>query len=99
LNTTDEDPENNISDKEGDKVPEVMVDDSGHPILSTCDLANLKMQQDVVREIFTKAYSAFICFVSYNMLIIIRESCPGQKGPCPLAGAGQARGAVRVSGS
>jgi hypothetical protein len=37
------------------------VDASGHPILPTCHAADLKSQQDVVRDIFTKAYSKF-CF-------------------------------------
>lgn len=40
-------------------MPEVMVDVLGHPILPTCHAARLKSQQDVVREIFTKAYSMF----------------------------------------
>ena len=48
-----------MSDEEEDEIPEVMVDVLGHPILPTCHAARLKSQQDVVREIFTKAYSMF----------------------------------------
>ena len=35
------------------------MDKSGHPILPTCDVVHLKPKQDVVREVFTKAYSKF----------------------------------------
>jgi hypothetical protein len=35
------------------------VDASGHPILPTCNAVDLKSWQDVVRDIFTKAYSKF----------------------------------------
>lgn len=38
------------------------MDASRHPILPTCDIVNLKSRQDVVREIFTKAYSKFSLF-------------------------------------
>ena len=48
----------NKSDKE-DEVLEVAVDISGHPILPSCRTVPLKLRQDVVREIFTKAYSKF----------------------------------------
>jgi hypothetical protein len=44
---------------EEEEVPEVMVDALGHPILPTRHVVTLKSRQDVVREVFTKAYSKF----------------------------------------
>lgn len=47
------------SDGEEEEVPEVMVDVLGHSILPMHHIVHLKLRQDVVREIFTKAYSKF----------------------------------------
>lgn len=35
------------------------MDDLGHPILPTSLPTHLKSQQDIVRDIFTKAYSKY----------------------------------------
>jgi len=44
-----------------------MVDELGHPILLAYPAVQLKSLQDIVHEIFTKAYSKFI----FSYLIII----------------------------
>jgi hypothetical protein len=44
---------------EEEEVLEVMVDASGHPILPTRHVVTLKSRQDVVCEVFMKAYSKF----------------------------------------
>ncbi|KAG8219311.1 hypothetical protein J3R82DRAFT_183 [Butyriboletus roseoflavus] len=48
--------ENESSSDKKEEVPEVAVDDLGHPILLTCHAIQLKSWQDVVCDIFTKAY-------------------------------------------
>jgi uncharacterized protein YcgL (UPF0745 family) len=56
---TDEALETPSNKEEEDEVPEVMVDVLGNPILPTSLPKNLRSQQDLVREMFTKAYSKF----------------------------------------
>ena len=52
--------EKSSSDKvDEEDIPEVKVDVLGHPILPMCNVVALKSRQDVVREIFTKAYGMF----------------------------------------
>ena len=63
------------------------MDASGHPILPTSHPADLKSQQVVVRDIFTKAYSKFriYCYTTINILIVASESHKPQEGPRSLA--------------
>ena len=63
------------------------MDASGHPILLTSHPADLKSQQVVVRDIFTKAYSKFriSCYTTINILIVASKSHKPQEGPRSLA--------------
>ena len=54
-------------EEEEEEVPEVQVDELGHPLLPTCNAVDLKSRQVVVHEIFTKAYGKF----NFSYLTII----------------------------
>jgi hypothetical protein len=58
-NATDEASEEERSLSDEEEVTEVMVDVSGHPMLPARYVVDLKTRQDIVREIFTKAYCKF----------------------------------------
>ena len=66
INAIDEAEEKSPFNKgDEEELPEVMVDMLGHPILPIHPITNLRAQQDVVREIFTKAYSKLnLCCVT-----------------------------------
>ena len=63
-----------LDEEDNEKVPEVEVDVSGHPILPARP-AGAKLQQALVRTIFAKAYCRFnfFFFVNYDILIITSE--------------------------
>ena len=52
------DKDKNQSEEEED-LPEIKVDILGHPILPACQAVHLKSRQDIIHDIFTKAYSKF----------------------------------------
>jgi len=63
-----------MSDEE-EEVPEVTVDASGHPVLPASYVARLKARQDVVREVFTKAYGKFeLSYSAINILTMTSEN-------------------------
>ena len=68
------DDEKGSSDNEEEEVLKVMVDILGHLILPTCNPAWLKLQQDIVHNIFTKAYSKFDFSYFTNILITTSEN-------------------------
>jgi hypothetical protein len=75
-----------------------MVDALGHPILPMCHAADLKSQQNVVYQIFTKAYGKFYFYLfNYNILIAISEVHQARQGSHSLAEAVQGHHWQRVS--
>lgn len=47
---------------EGEDIPEIRVDVAGNPLLPSDHVVSIKIRQDLIREIFTKAYGELFYF-------------------------------------
>lgn len=95
--TDSEDDGEESDDSSDDGIPPVDVDVSGHPLLPQgVPARDVKARQDVVREIFRKAYSRFrllcSCFIHFCLFF---SSCFQQtEGISALASLGQVPGGI-----